>query len=280
MAEAAERLCQHGVGRITTATHPLLTSGQTDAIFLAVQEVSRAAAPDIILVSADTAGRELAPRLAYRLGAGLITEVIEVGVDGGSVVARRQVYGGRAVAAIGAATWPLVLSIKPRALDTPEPSPVPGTVEAAGITIDEQMLRVRLRDVIREQAEVGLEDAQVVIGGGRGVGGPDGFKTLQELASALGGAVGASRPPVDSGWVPVSWQIGQTGKTVRPALYIAIAISGATQHLAGVSGSRAIVAINRDPDAPIFSVAHLGLVGDYKEVVHTLIARVKELKGL
>lgn len=279
MAEAAASLHHYGVARVRRVVHPLLTAGQTDAVLAVVEQVARAAVPEVVLIPADTVGRELAPRLAYRLGAALITEAVELSADGGAVMARRQVYGGRAVAVLAAATRPLVISVKPRAFEVPEPMPVAGTVDDEHVAIDERSLPARVREIVREQAAVGLEDAQVVIGGGRGVGGPEGFKSLTELAGVLGGAVGASRPPADSGWVPVSWQIGQTGKTIRPALYIAVGISGATQHVAGVSGSRTIVAINRDPEAPIFSVAHLGIVADYKEVVPALIARVRELKG-
>ncbi len=184
-----------------------------------------------------------------------------------------------AVVRVPAASEIVVLSVKPHALEVPEPAPVAGTVEDVAVTIDAGALPTRVREVLREQAELGLEEAQIVIGGGRGLGGPEGFNLLAELARQLGGAVGASRPPTDAGWVPVNWQIGQTGKTIRPALYIAVGISGATQHVAGVTGSRTIVAINRDPEAPIFSIAHLGIVGDYREVIPALIAKVRELKG-
>lgn len=279
LAEAAEVLHRHGVGKIWRAAHSLLTSGQTDALLPVVEQAARTAAPQVVMVSADTVGRELAPRLAYRLGASLISEAVEVGTDGHAVVAKRQVYGGRAVAEEAATSWPVVVSVKPRTTDVPEPWPVAGSVEDLVVSLDEASLATRVREVRREQADVGLEDAQVVVGGGRGLGGADGFKTIGELAAALGGAVGASRPPADSGWVPINWQIGQTGKTIRPALYIAVGISGATQHVAGVTGSRTIVAINRDPEAPIFSLAHFGLVGDYREIVPLLTAKVRELKG-
>src|SRR3990170_2882940 len=263
LAEAAADLHRHGVGTVYRCDHPLLTAGQTDAV----------------LIAADTVGRELAPRLAYRLRAALATECVELGVEDGAIVVRRQVYGGRALATLVVRTQPAVLSVKPHALDVPQPAPVAGTVEDVSVAIDVGALPTRVREVLREQAELGLEDAQIVIGGGRGLGGPEGFALLAELAKQLGGAVGASRPPTDAGWVPVNWQIGQTGKTIRPALYIAVGISGATQHIAGVTGSRTIVAINRDPEAPIFSIAHLGIVGDYREVVPALIAKVKELQG-
>jgi electron transfer flavoprotein alpha subunit len=276
--EAAE-LHRHGVKTVWRVSHPLLTSGQTDAGLAAVEQVARLTSPLVVLVAADTVGRELAPRLAYRLGAALLTEAVALSVEGGTLVGRRQVYGGRAVATVAVSQRPAVVSVKPRALDVPEPQPVPGALEDVAVALDASALPSRVREVLREQAGVGLEDAQVVVGGGRGVGGAEGFHTIGELAAALGGAVGASRPPADAGWVPINWQIGQTGKTIRPALYIAVGISGATQHVAGVTGARTIVAINRDPEAPIFSLAHLGLVGDYREIVPLLTARVRELKG-
>jgi electron transfer flavoprotein alpha subunit len=279
LAEATGALQQHGVTSIYRADHPLLTTGQTDAALAALEQILPRAAPQVVLISADTVGREIAPRLARRMTAALVTEAVDLGIEDGAIVARRQVYGGRAIASLVVTERPAVLSVKPRALDIPEPKPATATIEDVAVAIDAGALTTRVREVLREQADVGLEDAQVVVGGGRGMGGPDGFKLLEELAALLDGAVGASRPPADAGWVPISWQIGQTGKTVRPALYIAVGISGATQHIAGASGARTIVAINRDPEAPIFSMAHLGIVGDYREVVPALIARVRELKG-
>lgn len=280
LAVAPRALHEHGVNRVLRVEHPGLTVGESDAYLQAIEQVARAERSEVVLVSADTMGRDIAARLAWRIGAALVTECFELTCGDGAIVARRQVYGGRAVATIAVSRRPAVFSLKPRSLDVPAPAPVAGTVEDVAVELSPGDLPTRVRQVLREQSDVGLEDAQVVIGGGRGIGGPEGFAQLGELASVLGGAVGASRPPADSGWVPLSWQVGQTGKTIRPALYVAVGISGATQHVAGVSGSRLIVAINRDHEAPIFSVAHLGIVADYKEIVPSLIAKIKEIKGL
>jgi electron transfer flavoprotein alpha subunit len=279
LGAAAEALHRHGVPNVYRVDHPMLDAGQSDAFLAAIEQVARTARPDVILTIADTVGREVAPRLAHRLKAALVTECVDLVAEAGNVVARRQTYGGRALATYVVRRRPAVLSVKPRSLEAAEPAPVQGSIEDISAAFDPGALPTRVKEIVREAAEVGLEDARIVVGGGRGLGGPDGFKIITELADALGGAVGSSRPPADSGWVPISWQIGQTGKTIRPALYIAVGISGATQHVAGMAGSRTIVAINRDPEAPIFGVAHLGIVGDYKEVIPPLIAKVKRLKG-
>jgi electron transfer flavoprotein alpha subunit len=276
---AVETLHQHGVALVYRVAHPALGVGQSDAVLIAALAACVQARPDLVLVAGDTMGREVAPRLAYRLGATLVTDCVSLGAEGGVVIARRQVYGGRAVAAHAVRRRPAVLSVKPRALDAPGPAPTAGRVADVTVTIDSANLPTRVTQVQVEKTELGLEDAQIVVGGGRGLGGPEGFALLQELAQALGAAIGSSRPPADAGWVPISWQIGQTGKTIRPALYIAVGISGATQHVAGMAGSRTIVAINRDPEAPIFGVAHMGIVGDYREVVPALIASVRAARG-
>lgn len=279
MSEAVGTLHTFGVRAVYRCEHTLLTTGQSDAVLAATEAALRRIEPQVILITADTVGREVAPRLAYRLGAALATEAMEVSAEDGTIMVRRQVYGGRAMATLAVTRRPAVLSVKARALEAPEPAPVAGIVEDVAVAIDADTLPTRVRELRAEKAAVGLEDAQIVVGGGRGLGGPEGFAMLGELAGLLGGAIGASRPPADEGWVPITWQIGQTGKSIRPALYLAVGISGAAQHVAGVSGSRTIVAINRDPEAPIFSLAHIGIVGDYKEVVPALIAKIKTLKG-
>lgn len=272
-------LHEHGVGAVYRVVHALLTAGQSDAYLAAAEQCARAVEPDVVLVGADTVGREIGPRLAHRLGGALVTEATGLAVEDGALVVRRQVYGGRAVATLAVRGRPAVITVKPRALDAPTSAPAAGTLHDVTVDLAADALPTRVREVLREQAEVGLEDAQIVVSGGRGVGGPEGFALLGELARALGGAVGSSRPPADAGWVPISWQIGQTGKTVRPLLYVAVGISGATQHVAGMAGARTIVAINKDPEAPIFGIAHFGLVGDFREIVPPLIAKIKALKG-
>ncbi len=276
---AAGTLHQYGVTNVYRIDHPSLGAGEGDAFLAAAEHVARMGSPEIILVGADTVGRDLAVRLAHRLGAALVTECTSLAVEDGYVVATRQAYGGRALATLVVKRRPAVLSIKPRSLEAAEPHPVAGNVQDVTFSVAAAALATRVRDIQQERAEVSLDDANIVVGGGRGLGGPEGFKLLQELASALGGAIGSSRPPADAGWVPMNWQIGQTGKTIRPSLYIAVGISGATQHVAGMAGSRTIVAINKDPEAPIFGLAHLGIVGDYREVIPLLIRKVKELKG-
>lgn len=277
--DAAAALGRHGAARVFRVAHPALGVGQTDAALIAVEAVMGRAEPEVVLMAADTVGRELAPRLAFRRRAALVTEAMELRLDGAAILARRQVYGGRAMATLAVTKRPAVITVKPHSFDVPGPSARAGEVEDLQVTIDANALPAVVKDVATETAEVGLEEAQIVIGGGRGVGGAEGFTLLQALAELLGGAVGSSRPPADEGWVPISWQIGQTGKTIRPNLYIAVGISGAAQHVAGVSGARTIVAINRDNQAPIFSLAHFGLVGDYRQIVPALAAKFKELKS-
>lgn len=279
LVDAAATLGRHGASRVFHLVHPALGIGQTDAAVIATEAVMDRAAPEVVLVAADTVGRELAPRVAFRRRAALITEAMELHQDGETLLARRQVYGGRAMATLAATKRPVVVSVKPRSFDVPEASAESGQTEDVPVTIDPAALRAVVKNVAAETAEVGLEEAQVVIGGGRGIGGAEGFRFLQALAEQLQGAVGSSRPPADEGWVPISWQIGQTGKTIRPNVYIAVGISGAAQHVAGVSGARTIVAINRDNQAPIFSLAHFGLIGDYRQIVPALTAKLRELKS-
>lgn len=278
---AAPQVWQYGVKRVYVGDHPAIVPGELEAFYLAAVEACRAARPGVVLLVADSVGREVGPRLAHRLSGGIVTECTEIqaGQDG-EVSFLRPVYGGKAVATYRLVELPVVVTVKPRTLEIPGEEPVSGEAVPLELSIDPEGLKARVVEIVSEEVTgVKLEDAPVVVGGGRGIGGSDGFQLLGELARLLKGAVGASRAAADAGWVPPTWQIGQTGKTIRPDLYIAVGISGATQHIAGVSGAKVIVAINKDPEAPIFKIAHLGVVADYKKVLPPLIQKIKELVG-
>jgi electron transfer flavoprotein alpha subunit len=235
------------------------------------------------LLPGDSLGRDLAARLAFRLKAGVVTDVIEIEMGDSEKMPRftRPAYGGKATAVIVPKRFPVVVTLKPRTFDPAPPAGEGKTKEIpVEISLDPAQARIRMVERVEEETTgVKLEDARAVVSGGRGLGGPEGFTLLVELARVLKGAVGASRAATDAGWVPSSMQVGQTGKTVSPDLYIAVGISGATQHVAGITGAKTIVAINADPEAPIFKVAHLGIVGDYKAILPPLIAKCRELMG-
>lgn len=226
--------------------------------------------PDLVLLGADSCGRDWAPRLAWRLGAGLVTDC--VGWDE-QLRFLRPVYGGKALAAIAVLTAIKVAVLRPGVF--PPTAPAANPVRPLQVAAGQPRTRVVER---RSEAAAGpsLQDASIVVSGGRGLGGPESFELLRELAAVLGAAVGASRAAVDAGWVPASWQIGQTGKSVRPDLYLAVGISGASQHMAGVGAAKHVVAVNTDADAPIFETARLGVVGDYREVLPALTAALRE----
>lgn len=273
------RLITFGADRVLRAEHPLLAEYQADAHVAALAQVAAQAAPQVILLADDSCGREVAPRLAHRLGAGIVTEVLGIEAEDAAVLFRRQMYGGRTIATLAAERFPVVATVKPRMLAPAEERPGRAGEEiAVALSLEPSLLRTRVVQKVAEEVRgVKLENAKVVVSGGRGLKGPEPFKQLEELAQLLKGAVGASRAAVDAGWVPASWQVGQTGKTVSPDLYIAVGISGATQHLAGMTGSKTVVAINSDPDAPIFKVAHLGIVGDFKAILPKFMEKCREL---
>jgi electron transfer flavoprotein alpha subunit len=250
-----------------------------DVAVAIITHAARQFTPEVILVADNSKGRDVAPRVAHRLRAGLVTEVLALKVSNQTVTFQRRVYGGRGMAAIVAARFPVVATIKPRAMEPVADQPAAnGEVVRLAFEVQSCAARTKVVErVVEEVKGVRLENARVVVSGGRGLRGAESFKQLQQLAALLGGAVGASRAATDAGWVPMTWQVGQTGKSVRPDLYIAVGISGATQHVAGMSASKTIVAINSDPDAPIFKVAHLGVVGDFKAVLPPFAAKCREI---
>jgi electron transfer flavoprotein alpha subunit len=244
------------------------------ALYLKVlRDMAGAAGAHILLFPAEAPGMDLAPRLAHRLGAGLVTDCIGCEVRDGKCVFMKPVYGGKALARMRVTTPVALATVRPRTQEPFSrnagggPEPVFFAPPADSANPDWKVLD-RIEE---EKEEVDLEEAKVVVSGGRGMGSAEGFQPLRRLAKILGGAVGASRTAVDAGWIPPSHQVGQTGKVVAPDVYFAVGISGSSQHVAGMGGSKIIVAVNRDPEAPIFRIANLGVVEDYRNVLPALI---------
>lgn len=279
-AAGAPALVAFGADRVLQVEHEALREPDGDAYVAAAEAACRHAGQGLVLVPGDRLGWEVAPRLAHRLGAGLITDAVDVGVEDGRLVAVKPVYGGKAQAKMAVRTTTQVVLVRARTQTAPAADEArSGSIEALSFSPPAGRVRVLEYKDTAPGGEVRLEDAKVVVSGGRGLGGPEPFADLAELARLLGGAVGASLAAVDAGWAPPHIQVGQTGKSVSPDLYIAVGISGASQHVAGMSASKTIVAINKDPEAPIFRIAHLGVVADYKEVLPALIEEVRRIKN-
>ncbi len=231
----------------------------------------------VVLLSSSAMGRELAAILAAKADASLLSDIVEAAWEDDHLVVKRPVYAGKAFLKVAAKKAPVIVTLRPNVFAADEKSGA-GAVENLNVTLTDTDKRVTITDtVMKPSSRPELTEASIIVSGGRGVGGPENFNIIEELADTLGAAVGASRATVDAGWRPHADQVGQTGKTVSPNLYIACGISGAIQHLAGMNSSKCIVAINTDPEAPIFKVANYGIVADLFEVVPALNAAAKEL---
>lgn len=269
-------LGQYGADQVVVVSNPVLDAYNTDAYYQALLQVIDATKPEALLMPHTALGKDLAPRIAARLRIGLISDVTDVQAADGDVLFVRPVYAGKAFEQKKVVDGIQFATIRPNNIPAVDSGAT--AVEKVEFTADIKDLRTIVREVVRKTAgQVDLTEAKVIISGGRGVKSADGFKPLQELAEVLGGAVGASRGACDAGYCDYSLQIGQTGKVVTPQLYIAAGISGAIQHLAGMSNSRVIVAINKDPEAPIFQVADYGIVGDLFEVIPLLTEELKQM---
>jgi electron transfer flavoprotein alpha subunit len=274
-ADAAAALGKHGAASVVTLD---LDTTDNNAWATAVAGVVRERAPAAVVLAHTTRGKDLGPRLAGLLGAPMATDCVELSSEGGAIVARRPVYAGKALVNVSASGETLIATLRPNAVSAEE-APADGAVVAGTAAAPEAGLGAVLQEVLEAAAKkIELTEAGIIVSGGRGLKGPEHFGMIEELAGELGAAVGASRAVVDAGWRPHADQVGQTGKTVSPQLYIAVAISGAIQHLAGMRTSKYIVAINKDPEAPIFKLADYGIVGDAFEVVPRLTEAVKALK--
>ncbi len=266
-----------GVEKVYVVDDAALAQYTNDGYTAAAVAIAKQADPAIILLGQTNTGRDLAPSLAYQLGTAAAMDTIALEMKDGKLHGTRPAYGGNARAVNSFAALPAVATVRPKSQD-PAVGGSAGAVEK--VAFDASSIRAKVTNRQAATSEgVRLEDAEVVISGGRGVGGPEGFQPLEELAKVLGGAVGASRAVADLGWRPVSEQVGLTGKVVSPTLYIAVGISGASQHMAGCSGSKNIVAINKDGDANIFKTSRFGIVGDFKQVMPALIEAIKKEKS-
>ncbi len=282
VAGASKEAIAFGADKVHAVEHPALKEYQADSYMQVVEKVARDSAPRVILIGQTAMGRDMAPRLAFRLGTSLTTDCLDLRIDLTTkrLMQTRPVYGGNAQAVFTSESMPQMVTVRAKTMSPLERDPSrKGEVKPTKIDIDMSKVRTRILETVKEQAVgIKLEDAPVIVSGGRGMGGPQPFQTiLKELADLLHGAVGASRPPADNGWVSEHLHIGLTGKIVAPDVYIAVAISGASQHTAGCSGSKHIIAINKDPEANIFREAEFGVVGKYEEVLPAFIGKLKEL---
>ncbi len=271
-----------GADKVYVVRSPVLNEPQIDAYIAAFEKVCRQVEPSVVLVGRTPLGRDIAPRLAFRLGVGMAQDCVEVDIDSATrrVTATRPVYGGSALAKVTfPEADPQVIVLRGKVYEPLQPDDsLSGEVVEIDAELDDSVIKARLVETVKSETEgVRLEDAPIVVGGGRGLGGPEPFEMLEELAKLLSGAVGASRAVCDAGWLDHGYQIGLTGKTITPDLYITVGISGASQHMAGCSGAKNIVAINRDSEANIFKSASYGVVGDWKNILPSFLETVREL---
>ncbi len=282
IGEAAQEAIHCGADKVYTANEPAFLESLPETYVHKVADVGGLINPKLILLGQTDLGREIAPRLAAKLGSSVCLDCVKVDIDPdtGKLLQTKPVYGGNAMAVWESTNhFPQIVSMRPRSSEPAEPDTTrQGEIISVSPTADDSAIASKLIETVKEELKgISLEDAKVIVAGGGGIGGKEGFELLQNLAQVLRGAVGTSRVPCDEGWMPKKLEIGQTGRMVSPSLYIAIGISGAPQHLAGCSGSKCIVAINRDSDAHIFREADFGIIGDYKEALPSIIDKLKSI---
>ncbi|MEZ4594820.1 MAG: electron transfer flavoprotein subunit alpha/FixB family protein [Chloroflexota bacterium] len=265
-----------GVDAVLGADDATLASFRVEAVGPLVTKLAQEHNPSVILASASSRGRDLAAWVAADLDAGLVSDGVSVAVDGDSVKVTRPVYAGKLLSDVFATSGTQVITLRSRAFPQAEPTGKSGSATWVDAAVSEDDIPTKIVGFEGKEGTVSLTDASIIVSGGRGVAGPEGFEPVKELADTLGGALGASRAAVDAGWIPYEHQVGQTGKVVSPDLYIAAGISGAIQHQAGMRTSKIIVAINKDADAPIFKLAQYGIVGDLFKVLPALTAEFKK----
>jgi electron transfer flavoprotein alpha subunit len=277
--EKAADFGQYGADKVLVADDPRLDPYTTDAYVSVISELVKANEPAVLLMGASVQGKDLSGRLSASLDVGMAQDCTAFEIKDGNLVATRPIYAGKAYATVTFEnSWPQMATARPNVMPVNEPDAAKSAeVIDASFSFDDGALKTKVVDIIRDASgKIDLTEAERIVSGGRGMKGPENYEILEKLAALLGGTVGASRAAVDAGWRPQTDQVGQTGKVVSPNLYIACGISGAIQHLAGMGTSKVIVAINKDPDAPIFQKADYGVVGDLFDVVPALTEEVKK----
>ena len=281
VSSLAKEAIAFGADKVYVVDNPLLEDYQTDSYVSAMEKVMKEVMPQILILGQTSIGRDLSPRLAFRLNTAATMDCVELAIDPESkqLLQTKAVFGGNARAIFTTESYPQIATVRAKAMSPLEADTTrQGEVITIDASIDPSAIRTRVLEKVPEEVTgIRLEDAKVVVSGGRGIGGAEGFKQLEELAKILKGAVGATRPPCDNGWVSDLLQVGLTGKIISPELYIAVALSGSSQHMSGCSGAKTIVAINKDAEANIFREARFGVVGDWKKVLPAFTNKVKEL---
>jgi electron transfer flavoprotein alpha subunit len=278
-AEGQARCAEFGAAKIYVAEDAALDDHVVAPVAELLAQLVREKAPALVLVAGTAQGKEIAGRLAVKTDSGLLTDAVDLvpGADG--PVAEQSVFGGATVVHSRVKRGTPIVAMRPNAV-TPEAAPGEATLEPVALAGAAEGAKITERVVAERGARPDLTEASIVVSGGRGTGGAEGFVLIEQLADALGAAVGASRAVTDAGWYPHQFQVGQTGKTVSPQLYMAIGISGAIQHRAGMQTSKTIIAVNKDPEAPIFELADFGVVGDLFKVVPQLLEEIGKRKQL
>ena len=282
IGEATDEAIFFGADKVYVVDKPLFKDYLSDSYVGAIEKFVKQVEPDILMLGHTALGIDVAPTLAFRLETDLTQDCIELAIDPDTKLLQKTkpIYGGNALAIyVGEEGHPQMATIRAKAMEPlTQDTSRKGEVISFDPELDETAIRGKVIDKVKEEITgIKLEDADVVVCGGRGIGGPEPFQQLEGLAKMLNAAVGATRPPCDAKWCPDYYQIGLTGKIVSPSLYIGVALSGSSQHLAGMSGSKTIVAINKDPDANIFNIARYGVVGDYKKALPGFMEKCKEL---
>ena len=273
----AAELAQYGAEKIYLADHEKLKDYNTDAYTAVLGKLFREQEPAVILMGHTAVCKDLAPKLAQRLDAGMLSDCTNVAAEGNELVFTRPIYAGKAFTKSSIKGYPAIATIRPNVMPANQAEGISPQVIAVDTGLHPSDIRTIIKDIVKRASErVELTEAEIIVSGGRGMKGPENFKILEELADVLKAGVGASRAAVDSGWRPHRDQVGQTGKIVAPTVYIACGISGAIQHFAGMSSSKFVIAVNKDPEANIFTVAAYGIVGDLFEIVPALTAEFKK----